>query len=127
MNVKITDLLNFPIFFSKVKTQKLSFKTAYRLTLLAKEVEKHISFYKDTFGSLVMEYGKKDEQGNLIPTEDGGSVLIQEGKIVELQQKIYELDNLVAELPDTYFALDDFEGIELSPEEMVSIIPFIKE
>ena len=45
----------------------------------------------------------------------------------ELTKKMNELDNLDVELPDTYFGLDDFGDIELTPEEMMVIVPFIKD
>lgn len=127
MTTKINEISNFPAVFTKLKTLSLPFKTAYRLTLLSKEIDKHIEFYRETFSSLINEYGKRDEQGALMPTEDGRGVLIQDGKMDELTQKMNELDNLDVELPDTYFGLDDFGDIELTPEEMMVIVPFIKD
>lgn len=127
MTTKINEISNFPAVFTKLKALSLPFKTAYRLTLLAKEIEKHTEFYRDTFSALINKYGKRDEHGALMPTSDGKGVLVQDGKMDELTQKMNELDNLDVELPDIYFGLDDFGDIELSPEEMVPIIPFIKE
>jgi hypothetical protein len=76
MTLKMYQLTDFPTFFDKVKSQKLPFKTSYRLTLLTTEIEKHINFYQENFRNLLMEYGKKDEEGNLVPTEDGQGVLL---------------------------------------------------
>jgi hypothetical protein len=45
MQLKMYEIIDFPAFFDKVKTQKLTFKISYRLTLLAKEIEKHINYY----------------------------------------------------------------------------------
>ena len=126
MILKMYQLINFPMFYTKVKSQKLSFKVSYRIALLANEVQKHIDFYQESFRSLLMEYSKKDEQGNPIPTEDGQGVLLSEETMQEAYAKLNELRELDVELPDTKFSLEDFDSIEISPEEMMLIMPFIE-
>ena len=127
MTLKMYQITDFPALFSKLKSQKLPFKTSYRLTLLSQEVQKHIDFYQEKFRELLMEYGKKDEEGNPVPSEDGQGVLLKEETVGEAYEKLAELRELDVELPDTKFSVDDFGNIELSPEEMVVIMPFICE
>lgn len=127
MTLKMYAIIDFPSFYEKVKSQKLPFKTSYKIALLANEVQKHIDFYQEQFRNLLMEYSKKDEQGNPIPTEDGQGVLLVEETMNEAYTKLAELRELDVELPDTKFSVDDFGDIELSPEEMVIIMPFICE
>lgn len=126
MTLKMYQITDFPSFFSKVKSQKLPFKIAYKLTLLAQEVQKHIDFYQESFRNLLTEYGKKDEQGNVMPTDDGQGVLLAEETMNEAYTKLAELRELDVELPDTKFSLDDFDNVEISPEEMMVIMPFIE-
>ena len=73
-----------------------------------------------------MEYSKKDEQGNPNPTEDGQGGLLTEETMQEAYTKLNELRELDVELPDTKFSPDDFDTIEISPEEMMLIMPFIE-
>jgi hypothetical protein len=73
-----------------------------------------------------MEYGKKDANGNVIPTDDGQGVLLEEETMNEAYTKLSELRELDVELPDTKFSLDDFDKVEISPEEMMVIMPFIE-
>lgn len=127
MTLKIYQLTDLPTFFDKVKTQKLPFKTSYRLTLLIQEVEKHINFYQEQFRNLLNEYGKKDENGNLIPTEDGQGIMLTEETMNEAYAKLAELRELEVTLPEVKFSVDDFANVELSPQEMVIIMPFIQE
>ena len=108
-----------------MKSQKLPFKTSYKLTLLAQEIEKHINYYQEQFRDLLQEYGMKDEQGNLVPTEDGQGVKLIQETMNEAYTKLAELRELDVELPDAKFSPDDFDGVELSPEEMLVIMPFI--
>ena len=125
MNTKIHQLTDFPSLFEKLKSQKLTFKTSYRLTLLAKEIEKHITFYQENFRNLIMEYSKKDENGNPIPTDDGQGVKLVEETMAEAYQRLAELQDLDVELPDYKFSPDDFGDIELTPLEMNVLLPFI--
>lgn len=120
-------LTDFPTFFEKVKSQKLPFKTSYRLTLLAQEIQKHIDFYQENFRKLITEYSKKDENGNPLSNEDGTGIMLEEATMSEAYAKLNELHELDAELPDVKFTLDDFDNIELSPEEMYIIFPFIED
>lgn len=126
MTLKMYEITDLPAFFNKVKSQKLPFKTAYKVTLFSQEVQKHIDFYQESFRNLLNEYGKKDENGNIMPTEDGQGVLLVEETMNEAYQKLAELRDLDVELPDTKFSVDEFDKIELAPEELINIMPFIE-
>ena len=76
-------------------------------------------------GGLV--YGEFDENGQIIQIENGNGVKIKSGSEVECAGAIRELENLEVTLPDITFELDEFDNIELTPEEIISIIPFINE
>ena len=127
MKLKISQLTNFPTFFSKIKSQKLPFKISYKLSMLALEIEKHVSFYQEQFRGLILEYSEKDKDGNPIPTEEGNGVKIAKETFNEVYAKLEELESLEAEIPDTKFSLEDFNGVELTPEEIMVIMPFIEE
>lgn len=126
MTQKMYQITDFPTFFTKVKSQKLSFKVSYKLTLLSKEIQTHIDFYEESFRNLLGEYAKKDENGNFVHTSDGQGVLLKEETTNEAYTKLAELRELDVELSDTKFSLDDFDGIEISPEEIMLIMPFIE-
>lgn len=127
MNVKIHQLTDFPSLFEKLKSQKLPFKTSYRLTLLVNEIQKHINFYQENFRNLLIEYSKKDENGNPVQTEDGQGVLLVEETMAEAYIKLAELCDLDVELPNYKFSPDMFGDIELTPLEMNVLLPFIEE
>ena len=127
MTLKMYQITDFPSVFEKVKAQKLPFKTAYRLTLLAQEIEKHINFYQEKFREVIAEYSQKDENGNPVPTDDGQGVKLLEGKTQEAYDKVNELRELEVELPDVKLSPDAFGDVELTPLEMNVIMPFIGE
>ena len=127
MTLKMYQLTDFSSLFEKMKSQKLPFKTSYRLTILANEIEKHVNFYQENFRNLLMEYSKKDENGNPMSTEDGQGVLLVKETMDEAYAKLEELGNLDVDLPDYKFSPDMFGDIELTPIEMNTILPFIEE
>lgn len=127
MTLKMYQLTDFPSLFEKMKSQKLPFKTSYRLTILANEIQKHLDFYQENFRNLLIEYSKKDENGNPVPTSDGQGVLLVEGTMNEAYAKLGELRDLDVDLPDYKFSPDMFGDIELTPVEMNAILPFIEE
>ena len=127
MQIKISNILEFPSFFEKVKAQRIPFKTSYKLVTLAREIEKHYNFYLEEFNKLINEYGETDENGNLIPISNGNGVKIIPEKLMECQIKLEELRNLEVDLPDVTFLPEEFESIELSPIEANAIMSFIKE
>ena len=127
MTLKMYQLTDFPSLFEKLKSQKLPFKTSYRLTILANEIQKHLDFYQENFRNLLMEYSKKDENGNPVPTSDGQGVLLVEETMNEAYAKLSELRDLDVDLPDYKFSPDMFGDIELTPVEMNVILPFIEE
>lgn len=126
MTIKMYQIIDSPSVFEKLKSQKVPFKTAYKLTLLMQEIEKHINFYQEKFRELIMEYSKKDEEGNPLPTADGQGVQLTEETTAEAHQKLAELRDLDVELPDTKFSVDDFGNVEISADEMIMIMPFIE-
>lgn len=127
MTLKMYEVLDFASFFEKAKSQRLPFKTAYQLTLLSKEIEKHTAFYQEGLQQLISDYAQRDEDGNYIPTSDNQGVLLKPEHLEEVNKKLVELRELDVELPDISFSPVTFETMELSLDEISIIMPFIKE
>lgn len=126
MLIKMKDILGFSSFYNEVKSQKLSMKVSYNIARLAKAIEQELEFYREKFSAIVQEYSDKDENGNPIPTDDGG-IKIKPGFEHECYHAIDELQNLDVELPDVKFSIEDFGNVEIEPITVNLIIPFIKE
>ena len=127
MQLKMQDILNFSDFYNSVKTQKITMKTAYRLAQLAKTIETELQFYREKLQAIIAEYGEKDENGQPIPTEDGGGIKLRPGSEQECVAAMQELQELEITLPDIKFNIEDFGSIELSVENISAILPFVEE
>lgn len=127
MQLKMQDILNFSDFYNSVKTQKITMKTAYRLAQLAKAIETELQFYREKLQAIITEYGEKDENGQPVPTEDGGGIKLRPGSEQECVAAMQELQELEITLPDIKFNIEDFGSIELSVENISAILPFVEE
>lgn len=125
MTLKIYEILPFQEFYSFAASTHLPIKTSYKFARMATAVEKNIEFYQTSFRNIVSEFAQVDANGNFIPTEDGQGVKIQEGKEIECNARLVELNSLEVELPDVKFTIDELDGCELTPAEMVKFLPFI--
>lgn len=127
MQLKMQDVLSFVTFYETVKNQKLTMKTAYKLAQLARAIESESTFYRETLSKIIDQYGQKNEQGELIPTEDGTGVKLMAGKEEECYKAVFELQNVDIDLPDIQFDIEEFANIELTVTEMGAILPFLKD
>lgn len=127
MQLKMQDVLGFVTFYETVKSQKLTMKTAYKLTQLARAVESESTFYRETLSKIIDQYGQKNERGEPIPTEDGTGVKLIAGKEEECYKAVLELQNVDIDLPDIQFDIEEFANIELTVTEMGAIFPFLKD
>ena len=127
MQLKMQDILGFTAFYETVKAQRLSMKTAYRLTQLAKAIDEELQFYREKLQSIIQQFGELNENGQPILTEDGGGIKLRPGTETECVAAMSELQNFEVELPDIKFHVEDFGNIELSSTEMIAVLPFIEE
>jgi hypothetical protein len=125
MTVKMYEIINFGYFYDEVKNQKLSFKVLYKLSNLAKTIDEKTAFYREKLQEVLREYGELDENGNLIPTDDGRGIKIRIGTEHECYTKVDELQSLDVEMPEIKFDIDDFGNIEMTINTFNLIRPFL--
>ena len=126
MTVKLFHILNFSIFYTAARPQKMPFKTAYKLSQISNAVDTNMLFYQEKLKEIILEYGKLDEQGNPIFTEDKSSVQLREGADAECAAAISELQGLDVEVPDTKLTIDELGSLSLTLAETEAIIPFLQ-
>lgn len=125
MITQLYTILNFPQFYANTSSVRLPIKTAYKLSRLSTAINTEIEFYQNRFREIVTEYCETDENGNFIPTENGQGFQLRPGTEVECNAAVNELHSLEIILPDITFSIEEFEGMELSVQDMEGIIPFI--
>ena len=105
---------------------KLPLKVAYKLNKLKKAVETEGEFYTNKFQEIVDNYAKKDENGQVVFSEDGNQIMIQDGKIEECNQALADLQELTVEIDNCNLTIEDFgEDVECTPEDLEALMPFL--
>lgn len=127
MKIKMNQIVEFQKFYENIKNMKFPLKTAYKLNRLITQVNNEISFYQQKFSEIINEFGKRDENGEFVYSQDGSSIEIIEGRQSECQEKVNELQNLEAEIQDIFFTIDELDGLNLTLYEMNCLLPFIKD
>ncbi len=125
--IKMSELLTFRQHVGMFLELKLPLPVAYKLNKMNKAAEKEAEFYQEKFNEIVNTYAKKDENGNLVFSEDGEQIMIQDDKIVECNQALEELMDLDVEVETFGLKLEDFgDEVECTAEEIDAISPFLE-
>lgn len=127
MKTQISNIFGFEKFYNEVKGNNLPLKVAYGLAKINAAIPAEKDFYNEKLQSIINEYGLKDDEGNIVSTEDGNGVQLIPGKQDECYQKIHELDTLEIDLPNVTLHIDDFGDTTISPDVISAIIPFLSE
>ena len=105
---------------------KLPLKVAYKLNKLKKAIEVEGEFYGSKFQEIVDTYAKKDENGQVVFSDDGNQIMIQDGKIEECNQALEDLQTLTVEIDNCNLTIDDFgDDIQCTPEDLEALMPFL--
>lgn len=106
--------------------QKLPLPVAYKLTKINRAADKEAEFYQEKFNNIVEKYAKKDENGNIVFSENGEQIMIQDDLIPECNEALEELMNLEVEIENYGLKIEDFgENIECTANEIDAITPFL--
>lgn len=107
-------------------SQKLPLPVAYKLNKINNAASKEADFYQEKFSEIVEKYAKKDEEGNLVFSEDGEQIMIKDDLISECNEALEELMNLEVEIDNLGLTIDAFgDNIECTATEIDAIVPFL--
>ena len=120
MKVNMNTALQIKGISATIVDAKMPTKTAYKFMKLLKAIEEEETFFNDKMREIIFEYGKKDENGQPIFLENG-NVEIVEGREVECNEKVRELESIEVEIPDTKFSIEELEVLELSPRDIYAL------
>ena len=127
--MKITgdNIVEYTKTLSELKDEKLpiriSVAIAYNLTML----EPIYNIISNSLISLANEYGKRDENGNIV--RNGDNVILQEDKIQEANEKVKVLNSEEFELKALKkIKMDDLYQVQaLSPRDIMALTFMIEE
>lgn len=104
----------------------LPLKGAYKLNKIKKSVEEESAFYIEKFQEIINTYAQKNEQGQLVYSDDGSQILIKDGMVDECNKALEDLQAMEVQIENYGLSLDDLgDGVECTPEELEALMPFM--
>lgn len=126
VNVTMDQVIAFRNAGNIFEDYKLPLKVAYKLNKLKKAVEAEGEFYSNKFQEIVDTYAKKDENGDIVFSEDGNQIMIEDGKVEECNQALADLQELTVEIDNCNLTIEDFgDDVECTPEDLEALMPFL--
>ena len=127
MKYNLLDIISYNQFLLSPKLNDLPIAIRYKFSLIIPLLAPHIQFYEKRQQEIAAKYGKKDEEGNFVKTEDGKGIIIEDKFIDDFEKAIKELNELTVEIDADKIAcsLDDLEKLNLSIAELSQISSFI--
>lgn len=122
--MKIVDSINFIAFYDKVKSQTMAAPTAYRFSKLYAKVKEDETFYQTRLREILFDCGELDENGNLIPIDDGKGIKLKPEKQEECLTRINELQEIDSDIDFEPLPLDILNGLEVSPSDLEGVTQF---
>jgi len=124
--VTMQQILNFRNGVQTFMDKTLPLQAAYKLNKIRHAANKETEFYQEKFNELLDQYAERDpETGNFKFSEDGQQIMIQDGKMAEVNEKLGELANLEVEIETYNLKIDDFGAIDCTPEQLDALMPFL--
>lgn len=126
IEISVSTLVECTETLNELIQKPLKIRTAYKIARLAREIQKELELFETTKVSLVKKYGELDENGNPVVLENGNYKIKSESSkefLAEYQDMLTQKISLNIEP----LSLEELEEERFTPQEISSIIDFIKE
>ena len=127
MNIQLDKTVGIQKTLNDIKDKKIPIKTAYKMAQFSEELDQKVHFYEDKMKQIISNYSEKNEDGNPKVSDDGKSIQLKSECVEQCQKEIYELSTLEVEIKDYEFTLEELDKLELSIEDLKTLMPFIKD
>ena len=125
--MKLIDAYNVESLYARLSERTdLPIKTVYKLSKFFDTIKQDADFYREKLAEILNEYAQRDEENNVIVTDNGKSIKIKENLISECEEKLQELADIEAEEPQIKFSLEELPD-GMSVQELNLLMPFIVE
>lgn len=99
---------------------------AYKFNKLMNSVDKELDFFQEKLNAILEKYAERDEQGNYVQLTPN-NIKIQEDKMDECQKELNELQSFEVEIPEIKFSLEELDCLEVTPQQLKSLMSFIED
>lgn len=126
VTITMDQLINFRDNGGFFADAHLPLKGAYKLNKIRKAVEKESEFYSEKFQEIVNTYAKKDENDQVVFSDDGTQILIKDGMVAECNQALEDLQKLEVQIENYDLTIEDLgDDLECTPDQLEALMPFM--
>ena len=125
MQIQRNFIMPFLKIFKKISTKTFDINTQYKFLLIKKKLEEDQKLIQEQAELIAQQFGEKNEQGQIIQTQEGGIKILPE-KQQECITQVQKLNNQQIQLQDIYFTFDELDGLDLTLTDLEILEPFIK-
>ena len=126
IKLKISDIINSVSTLKELMGKSLKSRVAYKVARLAREVENEYKLYDEKRIDLIKKYANHDENGELILDEEG-SFSVADENVAAFRKELMELMDVEIELNVDKLSLEELDGCDFTPSEMVNLMVFVEE
>ena len=126
MKVKAGIVYNALDVINEISEKPMKVSLVAKLLRLSDELEKENRLIEKQRKEILQKYGKKDENGQLIISEDG-NISFENEEFEKVQNELYELSELEIEITDREITQEELENsnLELTISQFATLNNFI--
>lgn len=120
--MKLTNkkIVNDSMILMEVSRKELPIKVSYALAKNIAKIEKELEIYNSERQKLLDKYCIKDENGEN-KVDENNQLKIQEEYLKDWEKDIKELQNIDLEIDIHKFKIDELNGYNMAPSELMAI------
>lgn len=124
--MKLDDVEKLYPILTSIGEKELPIRLAYKFTKFISQIERDYNFYIEETKKIVYKYAEKNEQGEIIFSENG-TITLQKEHVSDAEQSLKDLAEIEVETPSITFTLDELESLSITPADLQNLLPFIEE
>lgn len=124
ITLTLNDIFNAVPALREISSKEFPGSTTFKIARLIRELDKEIQLFEEERMKIANKYGEKDEEGNLIPQENG-IIKISEDKIQECNKELQALFETQVEINANKLSADIFDTIEMTPTQAMNLEPIV--
>ena len=124
--MKINKLLKLNSTLQSLSSKELPLRASYSIAKFLSQTQSDIAFFNTRLASFLSTYSEKDEEGNFKYSEDNNGIVIDPALMDECAKEMQDINNFEVEIPELKIYYEDLEKIDISPEALMELMPYIQ-
>ena len=124
--MKINKLLKLNSTLQSLSSKELPLRASYSIAKFLSQTQSDIAFFNTRLASFLSTYSEKDEEGNFKYSEYNNGIVIDPARMDECAKEMQDINNFEVEIPELKIYYEDLEKIDISPEALMELMPYIQ-